>query len=299
MATVREGTIPFHGYHTWYQIVGDGETDDKLPLLVLHGGPGVPHDYLEPIGQLANNGRRVIFYDQLGCGNSDHVHNPKMWTVELFVAEVDAIRTALGLEKVHILGQSWGGMLAMQYALTYPAGVASLTISNSPASISLWLSEANRLRRELPQPVQDALIRHETAGTTDAPEYLEAMQVFYDRHVVRTQPMPEYVQRAFTKLAEYNEVYMTMNGPSEFHVIGTIKDWDITDRLKDIAYPTLLLSGRYDEATPAVVQVLKDNIPGAEWTIFEESSHMPFAEETERYLTTVESFLTRIEQGGN
>lgn len=106
--STTEGFIPFRGYRTWYRIVGNGEEPGKLPLLVLHGGPGASHDYLEPLEAMANTGRRVIFYDQLGGGNSDHPHNPSMWTVELFVEELGAVRNALALDRLHILGQSWG-----------------------------------------------------------------------------------------------------------------------------------------------------------------------------------------------
>jgi L-proline amide hydrolase len=293
-----EGYIPFRGYRTWYRIVGNGEEPGKLPLLVLHGGPGASHDYLEPLEAMANTGRRVIFYDQLGGGNSDHPHNPSMWTVELFVEELDAVRKALALDRLHILGQSWGGMLGMEYALTQPGGLASLTVADSPASIAQWVSEANRLRAQLPAEVQQTLLHHEQNGTTDSEEYQNASLVFYSRHVCRVDPMPDFVKRTFDKLAQYPEVYNTMNGPSEFYVIGTLKTWDITDRLHEIQVPTLLLSGRYDEATPIIVETIHKSIAGSEWIIFENSSHMPHVEETELYLQVLNRFLTRVE-GGN
>ena len=293
--SAHEGTIPFHGYHTWYRIVGDGEEPGKLPLLTLHGGPGAAHDYLEPLEALARTGRRVIFYDQLGCGNSDHPHNPALWTVDFYVEEVGAVRRALGLDRVHLLGQSWGGMLAMSYALTQPAGLASLIVADSPASIPQWVAEANRLRAELPPEVQQTLLAHEAAGTTTDPAYQEAMLVFYRRHVCRVDPWPEYVTRTFDQIERNPEVYHTMNGPSEFHVIGTLKDWSIADRLGEIRVPTLLLSGRYDEATPAIVETIHRGIPGSEWVIFEASSHMPHVEETERYLQVASDFLARVE----
>src|SRR5215472_12839710 len=141
-----EGFLPFHGYRTWYHIVGNGEEPGKLPLLVLHGGPGASHDYLEPLEAMASTGRRVIFYDQLGGGNSDHPHDPLLWTVGLFVEELGVVRRSLGLDRLHILGQSWGGMLGMEYALTQPQGLASLIAVSSPASMKRWVEEANRLR---------------------------------------------------------------------------------------------------------------------------------------------------------
>lgn len=290
-----EGYIPFHGYRTWYRVVG-AETDERAPVVLLHGGPGAPHDYLENLDALAESGRRVIFYDQLGCGNSDQTHQPELYTVALFVEELGEVRRALGLDRCHILGQSWGGMLAMEYALTQPEGVLSLIIADSPASIPLWIAEANRLRAALPPDIQAKLLRHEAAGTTGDPEYLQAMDVFYHRHVCRLDPYPEFVQRGFDRISK--EVYETMNGPSEFHVIGTLKDWDITSRLGEIHLPTLLISGRYDEATPHIVEQVHAGIPGSEWVLFEQSSHLPHVEEPERFLSVVSQFLARVEAGG-
>ena len=292
----KEGRLPFREWTDWYKIVGGATDPGKFPVLVLHGGPGAAHDYLEPIGALAETGRQVIFYDQLGCGLSDHPHDPSLWEVPLFVEEIGAVRQALGLEKLHILGQSWGGMLGMEYALTQPQGLESLIIANSPASMTQWVSEANRLRAELPDKVQATLLRHEDAGTTDSPEYVEAMMVFYGRHVCRVDPLPEYVQRSFAQIDADPEVYHTMNGPSEFFVVGKLKPWDITPRLGEIAVPALVLSGRYDEATPLIAETVQRGIPGAEWVLFEESSHMPHVEETERYLEVADEFLTRVEK---
>jgi proline-specific peptidase len=292
---VKEGFVPFRGYKVWYRIVGDREAPGKLPLLCLHGGPGATHDYLEPLEAMAATGRRVIFYDQLGAGNSDHPHNPSLWTVLLFVEELGVVRQALGLERVHILGQSWGGMLGMQYALTQAPGLASLIVADSPASMPQWVAEANRLRAELPSAVQETLLRHEAAGTTDDPAYQEAMLVFYRRHVCRLDPWPDCVNRTFEKLSKDPEVYNTMNGPSEFHVIGVIKDWDIVNRLGEIHVPTLVISGRYDEATPAIAETVHRGIPGSEWVLFENSAHLPHVEETERYLQVLTHFLDRLE----
>src|SRR5579872_4261 len=282
-----------NGNRVWYRSVGGGE-HKGIPLLLLHGGPGFPHDYLDNLSALASETRRVIFYDQLGCGRSDQPNEPERWQVPRFVDEVGMVRKALGLERVHILGQSWGGMLAIEYALTQPEGLVSLILSNTTSSIPLWIAEANRLRAELPPEVNATLLRHEAAGTTDTSEYQEAMQVFYNRHVIRV-PMPDYVQRAFDTHSEL--VYNTMNGPSEFHVIGTIKDWDRTDRLDEIHVPTLILSGRYDEATPVINEILRKGITGSEWIVFEQSSHLSHVEEADLYMQTVQAFLKRVEQG--
>jgi proline-specific peptidase len=289
----REGYVQFRGYNIWYRVVGEVGEPGKLPLLCLHGGPGAPHDYLESLEAMADTGRRVFFYDQLGCGNSDQPSDPDLWTVDLFVEELGVVRQALGLDHIHLLGQSWGGMLAMQYMLTQPVGIASLTVASSPSDMKLWVSEANRLRDELPPEIQATLLRHESAGTTDDPEYQEAMLVFYYRHVCRANPWPDYVTRAFEKIGQ--EVYNTMNGPSEFHVVGKLKTWDITARLGEIHAPTLVTSGRYDEATPLIAETVQRGIPGATWVLFEESSHMAHVEEVERYMQVLGGFLSKCE----
>ena len=295
---VKEGFIPFAGYRTWYRVVGEKEAPGKLPLLCVHGGPGATWHHMEPYEALAE-GRRVIFYDQLGCGNSavTEPHESSMWTPELYVDEINTIRDALRLERVHVFGHSWGGMLGMLYAIGQPAGVASLIVESSPASVPEWMKEVNRLRDELPPEVQATLLEHEEAGTTDRPEYEEAMMVFYRRHVCRTDPWPGALTRTFEALAANPEVYSTMNGPSEFHVIGTIKDFDISKDLGTIRAPTLLFSGRHDEVTPATMQQVHEGITGSEWVVFEQSSHMSQSEEPEAVLDLVRRFLARVEAG--
>lgn len=292
----REGTIDFRGYRVWYAIVGEEqELPGKLPLLCLHGGPGVGHDYLESLAAMAEGGRRVIFYDQLGCGNSDQPDDPSLWNVQLYVEEIDVVRRALGLDRMHLLGQSWGGMLAMEYALTQPLGMASLTVASSPASMIQWVAEANRLRQGLSAEIQATLLHHETAGTTDAVAYQSAMMDFYRRHVIRTDPMPEAVARTFAKLERNPQVYHSMNGPSEFHVVGHLKTWDIVDRLSEITAPTLVTSGRHDEATPLIAETVHRGIRGSHWVVFENSSHMAHVEEASRYMAVLEEFLGRHE----
>ncbi len=268
------GTIDFREYRTWYRSVG-ADAPGRLPLVVLHGGPGATHQYLQPLEALARTGRRVIFYDQIGCGRSDHPTDPAFYEVETFVAELDALREQLDLPAVHVLGQSWGGMLAMEYALTHPAGLASIVVADSPASMTLWVSEANRLRAELP--------------------YVAACDVFYRRHVCRLAEWPACVNDAFASLASDGLVYNLMNGPSEFHCIGKLKDWDITARLDEIDVPTLLLSGRYDEATPAIVGAIHERIRRSEWIVFEESSHMPHVEEPAAFNAAVRGFIAGVE----
>lgn len=289
----REGFAPFAGHRTWYRVVGplDG---GQPPLLILHGGPGATHDYVDRFRLLAGPDRAVIHYDQLGCGNSSHLptQDASFWTVDLFLAELDNLLDHLGIAgRYDLLGQSWGGMLGAEHAIRQPAGLRALIIADSPASMITWVAEANRLRSDLPASVQQALTAHEAAGTTDHPDYLAAVDVFYERHLCRVKPQPEEVVRSFTKLAANPQVYHAMNGPSEFHVIGSLKNWDITAQLNRIIVPTLVISGRFDEATPIVIRPFIEHIKGAKWVEFPQSSHMPHVEETESCMAVVDEFL--------
>jgi proline-specific peptidase len=281
-------------------VVGDEAAERErglAPLLLLHGGPGACHDYLESLAALSATGRRVIFYDQQGCGNSDQPDDPARWTVDFYVREVDAIREALGLDRVHILGQSWGGMLLMEYLVTRPAGVVSAIIASSPASMPMWMAETGRLRAMLPADVIAVLDHHEAAGTWDDPAYEAAVNVFYERHLCRVIPSPEFDARSFAKLARNPQVYRTMNGPTEFHIVGTLRDWEVLSRLSVVDEPVLLTSGRHDEATPMQVAAIRERLPQAEWVIFEQSGHLSHAEEPDRYMAVVGDFLARAEAG--
>ncbi len=288
---VVEGHIPYRGFETWYREEGETEPG-KLPVLCLHGGPGGAHDYLEPLFGLAETGRRTVLYDQIGCGRSATPPGALAWTVELFVEEVDVVRGALGLERVHVFGNSWGGMLALEYALTRPEGLASLALASSPASIPQWVEETGRLRAQLPADVQRTLDRHEAAGTIHDPEYVEACMVFYRRHVCRVDPWPDYVSRTFEQIGE---VYETMNGPSEFHVVGTLREWSVVDRLGEIGVPALVVTGEHDEATAAINRTVSEGIPNAESVVLPGCSHMAHVEDTEGYLALLDRFFSRVE----
>ena len=283
-----EGTIPFEGGETWYRIVGDG---DRIPLLCLHGGPGALHDYLEPMEAFAATGRRVMFYDQLGCGRSWVEKPADFWTVGLFVREVQAVRDALELDRLHIFGSSWGGMLAMEYALTQPPGVTSLILSSSPASIPLWAEETTRLKNQLPPELVQVL---DTADV-GSPEYEAAQAEFYARHVCRVVPNPDYVLRSFAGIAEHPDVYMHMQGPNEFVITGTLSDWDISGRLGEIDVPTLFVHGEHDELTLRQAQVVHEGIRGSELVTMPHASHMQFVEQPERFVEVVSAFLDRVE----
>jgi proline-specific peptidase len=291
---VTEGTVRFKGYRTWYQVVGElPARDGKLPLLVLHGGPGLPHEYLEDLRWLADTGRPVVFYDQLGCGKSDHPDDATLWVMDTFVEEVRAVRDALALDRVHLLGHSWGGWLALEYALGQPVGLISLVLASACASLPAFAAETRRLKESLPGEVQEVIDRHETEGTTDDDAYAEATMAYHTQWVCRLPlPWPEHITRSLSNMSE--DVYGIMQGP-EWNVTGNLKDWDVTTRLIELDLPVLVTSGQYDEMTPVLVRALVDRIRDAEWVIFEESAHFAPAEEPDRYREVLESFLTRVE----
>jgi L-proline amide hydrolase len=297
-----EGYADFEGAQTWYRIDGElpAAPDGPAPLVVLHGGPGATHDYLLPIAELSEQGRAVVLYDQLGNGNSTHYpqRGADFWTVELFVRELANLIDHLGVgDRYHVLGQSWGGFLAQEHALTQPTGLRSLVLSNTAASFPDFVSEANMLRRELPPEVEATLRKHEDDGTTGAPDYVNACLVFYQRHLCRLDPWPDGVTEGLAKIDEDPTVYHTMNGPSEFHVIGSIKDWSSTARLGEIHQPTYVVSGEHDEATPALQVPIVEGIRAAGNEVMQlimaGCSHLPMWEQPDAYRDAVERWLRR------
>ena len=264
-----EGRIPFRGFETWYRDVGP---EDGVPLLCLHGGPGSTHNYFEPFEEL---GRRVVVYDQLGCGDSERPSEPDPWTLELFVDEVQAVRDALGLDRIHLLGTSWGAMLALEYVLGKPDGLVSLTLNAPPTAAETWAAEAARLRA--PLPADEAVADVE----------------FARRHLCLLDPLPACVERMLAK--KDKRVYEVMWGANEWTPTGQLRDWDVRPRLAELSLPTLITSGRHDMCTPALAQEAQRLIRGSEWVLFEESSHTAFVEKPELYRTVLGDFLARAE----
>jgi proline-specific peptidase len=286
----QEGKITIDGYQVWYKIVGDS---DCIPLLTLHGGPGAGHDYLESLEALSST-RPVIFFDQLGCGKSDKPDDTSLWRIERFVKEVDTVRQALGLDRVNLLGQSWGGWLSIEYMLSKPKGIVSLTLASTSASIPQFVEETKRLKAELPPQVYQTMLECEAAEDYHHPDYEAAVTEFYNRHLCRLEPWPEPLQRSGKNL-ENNAVYETMNGPNEFIVIGNLKDWNRIDRLGEITVPTLITVGRYDEITPTCAETMRRGIPNSQLHIFEKSAHTAHLEESEKYMAVLTDFLARVE----
>lgn len=282
-----EGRVDVPGGRVWFKRVGGGT---GLPLLAVHGGPGLPHNYLRSLERLADE-REVIFWDQLGCGNSKCLSNPHLWTMQRSVAEMDAVVRELGLDRFHVFGNSWGGMMAQQYALDVKSGAVSLTISNSIASIPEFSKMVARLKSELDPTTQSAIDRHEAAGTTSSAEYQAAIRTWNETYLCRVRPWPTELQEAFRRSG--TEIFETMFGSSDFHIVGTIRSWDVFDRLSEIALPTLVLSGRYDECVPEHMWEMHQRIAGSQFEFFESSAHMPFIEEPGRFDSVMRDFLRR------
>ncbi len=295
-----EGFLERDGHRTWYRVVGDLDRDGPhAPVVICHGGPGATHDYVAPIADLERFGHACVLYDQLGNGNSDHLPDadPSFWTTQLFKDELTALVEHLGIAgRYHVVGQSWGGMLAMDHALDRPPGLVSVVAADSPASAAAFADGARSLLDTLDPDVKETIERHEAAGTTDDPAYQTAILEFYRRYVCRLDPWPDALVRSFDAIESDPTVYGTLNGPSEFTVIGPLREWDITDRLHEIEVPVLLVSGEHDEVRPDVVRAIDERVHDSEWVVFEDASHTPHLEQPERFLRVVAAFLERAER---
>lgn len=274
------------GGSVWYGIVG---ADKKgVPLLTLHGGPGAPHDYLEPLAGLADE-RPVIFYDQLGCGSSDRPSDTSLWTVSRFSHELSLVRGALGLANVHIMGQSWGTMLAVDYVLRNPKGVKSLVLSAPCLSASRFIKDTRVYLDALPENDKSAILECEASGDFASTRYQDAMMSFYKRHLCRMDPWPEPLLRTIDRLG--HEVYGYMWGPSEFTVTGVLKDFERAESLGKIDIPALFTCGRYDEVTPSAAAYYSGKLAGSKCVVIEDASHEHHLEKPEEYLPAVRKFL--------
>jgi proline iminopeptidase len=285
-----EGFINVKGGKVWYRIDGQGS---NTPILLLHGGPGVPSYYLNPLSALSKD-RPVIFWDQLGCGRSDKIIDSSLMTVENFVEQVEQVKQALGLKEYYILGQSWGTMLGTDYYLKHPEGIKALILSSPAINIHMWLSDADTLIATLPDSIQQAIIVNETNKTYDTPEYQKAMRVYYEHFLVRKLPWPSDVDSAFLMMG--TNVYTYMGGPSEFTMTGSLKDYDRTGRLGEIKVPTLFITGEFDEARPSTVKYYQSLVPGSKFEIIENAGHLTMQDNPEKNIKVINDFLNEVER---
>lgn len=311
MSEIQEGYAPFshptldEPARTWYEIHGP-LTPSTQPLILLHGGPGMSHFYMTDMAYFYTHHKQtVIFYDQIGCGNSTRLPHKrldtKFWIPQLFIDELDNLVAHLGLKSFDILGQSWGGMLGAQYAITKSSdpsnGLKRLIISNSPASMKLWVTSCDEWRALLPRDVDETLEKYEKLQDYKNPEYEAAVIEFYKRHLCRKKndngkdPFPDPIMKTFALVEEDDTVYFTMNGPSEFTVIGNLKEWSIIGQLEQIKNPTLVINAEFDEARPICVEPYVRDIKGAKWVTVEDASHCTHIEKTEEYCKIVTDWM--------
>jgi proline-specific peptidase len=290
----EEGRLPVPGGEVWYRVVGSG---DAVPMLVVHGGLGlVAHDYLEPLEALADFGRRVVFWDQLGCGRSDTPDDPLLYRIDRYADEIAAVKRGLDLERVHLLGQSFGGWLSLEYMARKPEGVVSLHLASTSGGVPCLVAGLKRLLAELPPEDAAAIERCELAGRYDDPRYLEASEAFTRRWVCRLDPLPEVLTRHWTTV-DHAPAYRTMYGSGQFTVTGNLRNWDRTDDLGRIRVPSLVTCGRHDKFVPECAERLNAGIASCELHVFEQSAHMSHLEEPESLLAVTREFLDRAEAG--
>ncbi|KAI0325284.1 proline-specific peptidase [Cubamyces sp. BRFM 1775] len=285
---VQDGFIkfPYHGeiYQTYYKIFGDLEKRTRTPVVVLHGGPGLSHDYVLPLADLAEQGYPVIFYDQIGNARSTHLPDkpPTFWTIDLFLDELENLLEHFRIQDgYHIVGHSWGGMMSPEFVVRrHPPGLQRLVISDSPASIALWADSAKELISKFSDEVKEAFKK----GFEDRERYWKARLEVYAVHGCRVKPFPQELE--YSLLLIYGE-----NADRTVDKAPVLDGWTIVERLRQVDVPTLVINGRYDIAQDFTTKPFADNIPGAKWITFEDSSHTPFWEERARYMKVVGDFL--------
>lgn len=282
-----EGYAAVPGGKIYWRRFGSG---GKTPLLTLHGGPGAAHNYMLSMKALADE-RPVIFYDQLGCGKADAPSDEAIYTVQRSVEEVDAVRRALGLDRVVLYGHSWGTLLAIEYLCSGRGhGVERLILAGALASIPQAVAGMQRLIAGMPSGYATKLHAIEKAGTTATLEYAALTQQFYDRFVLRTKPSPDALV-SFEALSK-SIAYRVLNGPNEFTIVGKIKDWDRRRDLKAITQKTLITTGQFDEVTLDCHKTIRDGIAGSSrLVVMPGCSHMTMVEQPEQYNALLRGFL--------
>ena len=286
---IHEGYVPFLEGKTYYRTVGTC-SQGKKPLILLHGGPGSTNNYFEVLDRLSEEGRMLVMYDQIGCGGSWIEGHPEYFRPEIWIQELQNLRQALGLSQVHILGQSWGGMMALLYALDYaPEGVCSYVLSSTLPSARLWEREQHRRISYMAPRDQKALQQALETGNYEDPDYLAALDRFMDLHC---NPMVRKLPECITRPKRAGkEAYQTGWGPNEFTPIGTLSGFEVTNRLGQIQTPCLITSGQRDLCSPYIAKTMYDRLPHAQWELFPDSGHMPFVDEQESYMQVLARWL--------
>lgn len=283
MSKITEGYMPYLGYKTYYRITGERLDNGKAPLICLHGGPGSTHNYFEILDNIADeDDRQIIMYDQIGCGNSYLDGHPELWTQKVWLEELISLRKHLSIDECHIIGQSWGGMMQIAYAVDYkPEGVRSFIISSGHPSSSLWEREGLRRIRMMPEAMQNAIGKALETGVFEGEAYDKAVAEYMARYCdYWREDLPECCTREKKKGAE---AYVEGWGPNEFAPTGTLKDFEYIDRLGEIKIPTLIMSGISDLCSPLVAKTMHDGIPGSKWILWERARHTCFVDRHDDY----------------
>ncbi len=285
-----EGYIEVTGGKLWYKIVGEG---DKTPVLILHGGPGATSYYLRPLSALSTD-RPVIFFDQLGCGRSTLEMDTTQMNIKFYVDEVYQVKKALGLKNFYLYGQSWGTILGVEYYFAHPEGIKGIILASPALSGKLWIRDAQLLLSRLPDSLQKVIRKYEKLKEFHAPEYQEAMMVYYKKHIARKFPWSADIESTFTYLGE--PVYTYMNGPSEFTFTGTMQHYDATSKLQKIKVPSLFICGEYDEARPETTQYYAGLVPNSKFVVIKDAAHMTMQDNPEQDIREIRRFLEEIEK---
>jgi proline iminopeptidase len=284
----KQGYIEVLGGRIWYGVVSGGNAL-ATPLLAIHGGPGMSHDYLYPLVDLADE-RPIVFYDQLDAGRSDRPNDPSNWRIERFLSEIDVVRENLDLKTLSIFGNSWGGTLAAAYTSSHPIGVEKLILSSPLLNTERWVADNAIYRESLPDEIQKVMLDCEMSGRTNSKAYQDAVDVFYKSHLCRSDPWPSYVTDTFETLND--KCYVGMWGPNEFTCTGVLRGYDGTPDLSSIEVPTLMTFGEHDEAAPASCREYALAIPSVSCAEFANASHLAFVEDRDNYISVVRSFLS-------
>lgn len=286
----RELRVPVSGGEIYVRVNGDPGSR-KAPLLLIHGGPGGACWQMFPALPLASD-RAIVVYDQLDSGRSDAPGNPANWTIDRYVSEIDAIRAALQLDRLHILGHSWGGMLAARYASGSPPGLKSLILQGTPLSAERWRESVAGLLPALPGDAGTVIATHEAAGTTGDPAYQEAVGIFFRRHLARTRS-PAYAPAYMTDvpLGRGDALAEALVGLQVGRFTGTLKTYDDEALLTRIATPTLMLCGEHDVISPHVTRAMAAASPNSRVEVVADAGHMAQFDQPEAWRRAVSMFI--------
>jgi proline iminopeptidase len=288
LLSVGDGRLAVHGGTIWYKITGAGV---QTPVVLLHGGPGLSSFYLKPFEGLGSD-RQVIRYDQLGGGKSEKTTDSTMFNIDHFVSELDSLRTVLGVQRWHVLGHSWGTILAVEYYRVHPKHVASLTLCSPVLDIPAWASNARQLVTTLSDSSQRAIRLAEATQRYEDPSFQNALGEFYGTYVWRHPNQADLD----SMMATFNAtLYNYMQGPSEFTITGTLKDYDATPFLSQIEVPTLYTVGEFDEANPKIVERFASLTPGAKFDVLQGAAHMTPWDAPDENVRVVGQFLRAVD----